>query len=479
MQKGSDNGEYGRTGSMDTAETHMTRHGSIKGAIPPQYQRVPYGYAPAPYHSSRSNLPIKSVVTTSFEEREDRMEHRDASFHHYDLGMRHGRSPPQHGSGREDYMQGMEPPHAPRGEMYHGYGHMEQPHHMGREPPHHDVRDTRTYGREHHPRDLQPIREGDIEGRHPHHEMIRMTREVRVPPSPRGDPSYINRTLSSASSVTSSYRSQGPLKRSFWHHARPGEEFQSLPNEFMPPKRSKVTPPSGRNRDYVVTARRPHPEEVHHPERATNLSRSPGWFNRAMSWEASREDYYQRDPNSKVYTGSWASRSPPSYRDERGGTHWGDAPTMPSPRGRYMGPESGYDMSPAGRWHPSEGHGWGHGIQHRDEAESGKPMGIEARERESFDGEMRRQGTFESGSDGEPPLRFIAGPQITPRDQDHYPSAHMSEMMPNPNADRENNGTLLLALPEDRISLSETLCLVREVRRYSKLKFSFCLFSFN
>ncbi len=456
MQKASEPSGYGRSGSMDAAETYLHMHGTTKGAIHPQYGRGSYGYAPPPYPPSRPNLPIKSVVTTSFEEREDRMEHRDAGYTHYHLDMRHGRSPPHHGGGREE-MQGMEPSHASNREIYHGYGHMEPSHHMGREPPHHEIRDSRMYTRE-----LPPIREGDIEGRHPPHEMLRMNREVRIPPSPRVDPSYINRTLSSTSSVTSSYRSQGPLKRSFWHHARSGEEPQSLPNEFMPPKRSKITPPSGRNRDYVVTARRPHHEEIFPPERSSNLSRSPGWFNRAMSWEASREDYYQRDPNSKVYTGSWSSRSPPSYRDERGGSHWSDAPSMPSPRGRYMGPESGYDASPPGRWHPSEVHGWGHPIQHRDESES-KPINVEARDREGFDSEMRRQGTFESGSDGEPPLRYIAGPPIAPRCQEPFQSVHMADMMPNP--ETETKGTRLLALPEDRISLSETLCLVREVRR--------------
>ena len=470
MQKGTDPAAYGRAGPMDNVETHLSMHGSMKGAGPPQYPRHAYGYGPPPYGSTRHTLPIKSVVTTSFEEREDRMEHRDPSFSHYDLGGRHRRSPPHYGvGGREDAMHGMEPPHAGYREMYHGYGHMEPSHQMGREAPHHDVRDAHMYSR-----DLHPIREGDAEARHPPPDMLRMTREVRVPPSPRNDPSFINRSLSSASSGTSSFRSQGPLKRSFWHHARPGEDFQSLPNEFMPPKRSKMTPPSGRNRDYVVTARRPpHHEEIMASDRSPSLSRSPGWFNRAMSWEAARDDYYQRDPNSKVYTGSWSSRSPPSYREERIGGHWGDAPRMPSPRGRYMGHESGYEASPPGRWHPSEGHGWGHGIQNRDEADT-KPMSIETRERESFETEMRRQGTFESGSDGEPPLRYITGPPITPRGMEPYQNTHMPEMMPMPNAERQNNGTLLLALPEDRISLSETLCLVREVSKLiAKLSISY------
>ena len=69
---------------MDTGEAHLYSLGN-KAGPPPMYPRGGYGYSNHPYPSTRSTLPIKSVVTTSFEEREDgRMEHRDAasSFPH-------------------------------------------------------------------------------------------------------------------------------------------------------------------------------------------------------------------------------------------------------------------------------------------------------------------------------------------------------------------------------------------------------------
>lgn len=466
-------GGFSRDDSMDTAEssTHLHLPGTIKvnAGIPPSYGRGSYGFAPPPYPPNRA--PIKSVVTTSFEEREDRMmEHRDAPYGHREYGMRHGRSPPHHGSGREEPLQGYEPLAGGR-DHYQIMSPRDQLHSMERDS--FSVREGRMYTRE-----LPPIREGDVERRHPPHEMMRTSRETRVPPSPRGDPSFINRTLSSSgSSISSSYRGQVPLKRSFWHHAREGEDLQTLPNEFMPPKRSKVTPPSGKNREYIVTAR-PH-EEIYQSERfgpSGAPSRSPGWFNRAMSWEASRDDYYNRDPASKLYTGSWSSRSPPSYRDERHGPQWTDAPEMPSPRSRYSHPDPGYEPEPPTwhRWHHPEEHQWGPPMQHRDEANT-KPMSVEGRERESFERDVRRQGTFESGSgsDGEPPMRFIPGPSPTSRGMEpmslshkHSPLSHI-DSLPIATPDKRHNGTLLLAQPEDRISLSETLCLVREVRIYS------------
>ena len=462
-------GGFSRAGSMDTTEPTNLMHlpGTLKGSggPPPPYPRGSYGFAPPAYPPNRA--PIKSVVTTSFEEREDRMEIRDApaGFVH-DYGMHHGRSPPHYGSGREEPFPAYELHQFGGREPMQPMPSREQPYAMERDFGH-EARDPRMYSRE-----LPAIREGDLEARHPPHETMRASRETRVPPSPRGDASFIDRTLSSgSSSITSSYRGQVPLKRSFWHHARSGEDFQTLPNEFMPPKRSKVTPPGRRSREYVVTAR--SHEDMYQPERlsATGMpSRSAGWFNRAMSWEASRDEYYQRDPASRVYTGSWSSRSPPSYRDERGGGQWTDAPEMPSPRSRYLPPtEPGFEGPPQGwhRWHHPEEHPWGPMVQHRDEAES-KPLGMEVRERESFERDMRRQGTFESGSgsDGEPPLRYIPGPSPAYRGLESLQpmSVHHLEHQSVAPTEKRMDGTMLLALPEDRISLSETLCLVREVR---------------
>lgn len=444
----------GRAESMDTADTHMNvQRGSSKASgapLPPaaHYQQGHYGYAPPAYASGTRN-PIKTCVTTSFEEREDRMmDRRDpaASYHAYSGARREGSQmyshpPPHLGNGREEFHR-MEPPS-------HHYYMEREPYQGGRE------------GFMYSPRELPPIREASLAERQPPpHEMMRPpTREIRLPQSPRPESSsYIDRSFSNTSSIGSSYRG-GPLKRSFWHHARyNGEDYQqqTLPNEFMPPKRNKVTPSSDtKHREYVMTARTPSYAEDTERE-APPPPRSPGWFNRVMSWEASRDDYYQREQVGRVYTGSWSSRSPPTnfHRDDRNGGHWGDAPSMPSPPDRFISQmESGYEIAPnqMGRWHPSDERTWN--IQSREE------MGV-VMQRDG--GVMHRQGTFESSSPNvEPPMRFVSA--TTPRGMEH--GIFMNEMMPMPSPGHKNTGILLLALPEDRISLSETLCLVREVRR--------------
>jgi hypothetical protein len=481
---GSASAGFQRSGSMDGADPHFNQHPNMK-SDPPAYARG-YTYPPH-YPASRHPHPIQSVVTTSFEEREDgstrHMDHHaGGNFMHPEYGMRHGRSPPDgreeaHRAAFEPPRAAFEPPHHEREPSHHHGRHPPQPPHHGREPSH-QLREAPQYGRE-----LPPIQEGDMDIRHTPNDMMRSRGSVRVsvPPSPRGGPDeyppLIHRSHSAGAPVPPSYRGQEPLKRSFWHHARSGEDYQSsVPNEFVPPKRSKVGP-AGR-RDYVVTARSHH-DEVYPADRQSGgpPPRSPGWFNRAMSWEAAqaaREEYYHREPTSKMYSGpssSW-SRSP-QYREGGVGQHWSDAPSMPSPRSPYAPNEGGhYNISPPGRggswghsrWNHPEEHLWG-GHQNRDEAES-RHMAPEGQEREGYDVEMRRQSTFES-SDGEPPMRFIGGPSAGGME----PSQRQI-VATRPAGDKQTGPIRLLALPEDRISLSETLCLVREVRK-CKIHFLF------
>eukprot|EP00934_Nitzschia_sp_Nitz4_P008503 Nitzschia sp. Nitz4//scaffold221_size33835//12129//15345//NITZ4_007851-RA/size33835-processed-gene-0.21-mRNA-1//-1//CDS//3329542557//8493//frame0 len=450
MAKGPSPQAFSRTASMDGAGDSHMQSSNLKPSMgpPPVYPRGEYGYHPPPYGTTtRPGLPIKSVVTTSFEERDDsRFDRRDPTTSYYDYGMHHEH--PSHYRRREE-MNAFEPPvgHHREGSMRQDMDDRElPPSHADREPPHYE-------------RDIPPMQENDMDGRLPPHDMMRGgPRAQRVPPSPRDEPPFLHRSYSSGGAYPPTYhRGQAPLKRSFWHHARPGEDYQTLPNEFMPPKRSKVTPPNGRDREYVVTARgsqeEPYPMDRHHGGPPPPPPRSPGWFNRAMSWEASRDDYYQREPGSKVYLGSWSSRSPP-FREHGPSTHWSDAPNMPSPQTRY--PNDMYDSPPGhpwGRWHhPEDARGWGH-PQHRDEAETQRPRG-------SFDREMRRQSTFESATEVEPPLRYIHGP---PRGMESAATTAVPARPEDMSADPSKRQPLrLLALPEDRISLSETLCLVRE-----------------
>eukprot|EP00980_Cylindrotheca_fusiformis_P004767 scaffold1019_cov123-Cylindrotheca_fusiformis.AAC.7 len=450
---------FQRTVPMEGVEAQMNHGMNIKPRHSQAYP--PRGYQYHHTHPS-SRHPIQSVITTSFSTDEDR---EDRSGHH---GHRH-RYHNQYPDYRMDHGQHFETRSPLHDSNINAF-----------EPTHSD-RDQMQYGS-----DLSPIQESDLDIRNPPREVI-VSRSMRVPPSPREQPLPMNRSYSEGMTLaSSSFQSDGPLKRSFWHHAKSGDEYQnSLPNEFMPPKRSKTT--GSGHREYVVTASRTFSEDMydnmHSPDpnaRSAPRGRAPGWFNRTASWET-RDDYYHRKPaGSELQSGSW-TRSPPSYREPAAPvSHWSDAPLMLSPRMRppveggmrYELPPQGHTWSP--RWHPEEPR-WG-GPQIRDDVEA-MHFSPNMQEREPYDS-FRRQGTFESRSDAEPPMRYINGPPSMPTNPGmDYSAAPLSHRVMPPkmneaelgnsiesrNHNAEKTGPIrMLALPDDRISLSETLCLVRE-----------------
>ena len=298
---------------------------------------------------------------------------------------------------------------------------------------------------------------------------------------------------------------------------------RSLPQEFMPPKRSKTSPSGSggssgsptKEKEYIVTARShisnndqkqlppPLQQQQQHQmldsrEESSGItttgsfgvSPSGGWFNnRAMSWEA-REDYLRRDPRSAALAGSWSSRSP-SGRDGPANNgvapHWTEAPYMPSPRSRYPSEGNHYD-APLQSWDAPLREQWGDhqhaspqipylawsagnngdGIMQQQRNENDKFP------REGFDNELRSPMNFSMrnmpprhhGMEviiGSPPMPTTSssagiGGVITP--------STMAKQRSQDGGGRrglDKNGLVkLLALPEDRISLSETLCIVRE-----------------
>jgi hypothetical protein len=329
---------------------------------------------------------------------------------------------------------------------------------------------------------------------------------VRIPPSPIGPPP-VQRSHSAGS-----YRSIGgtPLKRSFWHHSRPlGEEFEStiLPQEFMPPKRTKVTPPSssrsGGSRDYVITSRAASADPLFSgssdarnkknndscnsggdsgsgnnsvvmgspmAQSPTGTANNWGYNSRAMSWEA-REDYYRRDPRSAP---SWSSRSPTGRDAPSAASHWSEPPYMPSPRSRYDGAYTDIQSwgSHRGSWgapHPHDNSGyppplpppWPPLSSSRDAQDKHT-----REEREGYDGPTVEIGHGSAFDDGG--MHFTIRPPSSSNDfgSDLPPPGSIpgTEMMPTiySTMDSKNGPVRLLALPEDRISLSETLCIVRE-----------------
>ena len=508
-------------------------HHHVPGALqkppPPHHQqRGGGGYGYPPHYATRPSHGIQAVVSTSFgmdEEREDgpSRHHRGHSgpvqggYHHLHREQYHasryegGRGQYDMHPRRDDHHSAFDPPHSNRDAgPPPQYGRELPPlPPRGGEPPHDDRRmpdDRRMAPSQHEDRRLPPHDDRRLlpseDRRMPPNREDREDRRTtttaadearappasQIPPSPRSDTAEImqirraNSTASSAGAInpSSSFSlGQGPLKRSYWHHASSGsDEYQgsSIPRDFMPPKRSKVGGPSPSRREYIVTAR-PRPEEGYAPtdrESGPPSNRPPsGWFNRALSWEA-REEYYRRDSASDRYSDPW-SRTSPSYRESPGGPRWND-----SPRGSrgYSPAESSYEGSWGGpRGWGYQDRGWG-GPQKRDEVDY-------PGEREGF---MRRQGTFESRSStdsmGHPPMRYVHSAN-TAHGMD-APALPAASAAPRENAmvstetpNKSSSGPVrLLALPDDRISLSETLCLVREVRHIELCYQLVCIFCF-
>jgi hypothetical protein len=301
---------------------------------------------------------------------------------------------------------------------------------------------------------------------------------IRVPPSP-GD---ARQEDSPSMSATSPKISPQELKRSFWHHSRPADSGQqSMHPAFCPPKRAKVG--SGRkDRDIVMAPRSPG---------------DGGEFSRANSWGGPDDDQHRHYRQTHSFPAPWQQpqqqqqhvRQSSSYGgypeedhhynrswsiDETAGNRAGAFRSVPSrmpPRPPYnniahqgsfstprhwASPANSYDWSPSHEqpWQQHQQH------QHRDETES---RGLRARSysREmSWDDRDNRQVTFDNGAyryyeqrNKVTPNGPVDGP---PRSNLKSGDSTTDDML------QGEDPLLLLAQPEDRISLSETLCTIRE-----------------
>jgi hypothetical protein len=513
-------------------------------------QNHPNHYHPHYAPHSRSTTPgVRSVVTHSFSMEEEQREDGSSRYG----GHHRGQNQRDPGSYlRDEYRSPPTEFHPDRSSEQHQQREQQersfelQPPLVS--PPHFNSRRDYQYG---NGRDLPLVLEAP-EGLIPPRGSSRRSGDhnpsERVKPSPQEEApaSAIERSLSSVSAG-------GPRKRSFWHHSRPvqattaaNEEYgnegsmstslSSLPQEFMPPKRSKTSAsesPSGspkREKEYIVTARsqasssNQQQQQQHEQQQMLDISRvnsdvgslggtrssppgaglSPtdGWYNsrsRSMSWEA-REDYYRRDPRSL----SWSSpngRDGPAPMSNGSGPHWMGAPYMPSPRSRHANEGSHYEV-PLQSWEASPRE-WGHhhNPHHHQQQQqhypphmpylawsagsNGKGGDLQQRDQNSenkfpqqgqdhvgFGSEQQHPGMHFTDR-GAPPQPLGIGPMMgipMPTSSGVEPSSMMKgqsrDMTESDGRGLNKNGPVkLLALPEDRISLSETLCIVREVSR--------------
>lgn len=407
-----------------------------------------------------------------------------------------------------------------------------------------------------------------------------------VPPSPARGSFPPLRRGGSGSGGGSFMAPPEPLKRSFWHHSRPNEEYtSSLPPEFIPPKRTKLSPAQTR---CDPSSRSTSGMEMR------DLRRPPSFFNRSLSWDSRGDEmpYYHGMPpsrespryssdNRSFYPSMGGqphhhhhhqpSPSPPvSYRDDDMGSmsdhsrssrlpppgrshhhqsyshmppqevsyHHHNSPSHGSAVGAPIGhhsrrwshhdswqapmpsPSSGPRRSPTNYHHGSPT------MQFRDDVESNRgwsqsrerdpmPMSREEHRRlPHFDAHLDHESAYHSGHAYHPsPYYGRSMPPLHHKPPPHHSPMHSSRgAMPldapghrspvvsdgrGPTMDdnshmgsdagkgpeESTNGKngekegplLLLALPQDRISLSETLCVVREVSTTSHFQLSIAL----
>jgi hypothetical protein len=303
---------------------------------------------------------------------------------------------------------------------------------------------------------------------------------------------FINRSFSSGSASFKSLSE--PLKRSYYHHSRPSEAQPasapaSLPADFMPPKRVKVK--EGPRGEVLVTPRSPSDIEAG--------ARQGEWLGRGQTWESLEEEPYNprgamgRNQSFPPQHPSWSKQHPPlGYRVEDPHGHhvhvspgresdhsprsaWQSARASsldwatPPPSGRPPVPQYRYWDSPepetppggAGQYHPR----WESMPEHD------RPRLPYHHARGDSRGSLYHSDMPSPKShyhQRDPPPYYTPEPSYESRRM-IAPSSKVQMVMDAATLSRDHrtetsDGLLLLALPQDRVALSETLCVVREVR---------------
>lgn len=261
----------------------------------------------------------------------------------------------------------------------------------------------------------------------------------RSHPPPTNRHHYIQKSYSTGYQVN-----DGPLKRSYFHHSHPSEGQSTsgqLPADFMPPtlppKRPKVGPHQGHG-DVIVTQRTSQGE----------------WYNQD-SWEAGQGSYSklsQRHSRSFPPPQHWGHQQ---HGPSDGSMRHGQDPE-PGPRSKLPSIEE--SEAPNRPWQPMNSSQW-NGASSRPILSQGQPYrywesrpenAMEQSPRGSFD-MPHQQPTYYTSRSGSGSDKMQLVVEAAAATGDHRPSFD------------NQGGLFLLALPQDRVSLSETLCVVREV----------------
>lgn len=312
----------------------------------------------------------------------------------------------------------------------------------------------------------------------------------------------------------------GRRSKEYYVTARSGSSTDVSPSAFAPPQPhhhggggmlppTTAPSPSGDNRGWVASNRSMSwdTRDDYYRRGDPRVGPSPSWRSRSPSREGpsgsptasphwSEGPPYMSSPRSRYpmmeVVGGVGSSGAIGVGTpyDHGGMHmsrqnsWMSASSHSSITGTWGGGHYRQPSNHAADMPPSSGGGghypWGQGPQNRDERETASHH-REGQEREGYDasnladqyhhhhvmhhGSGGHHHPYETspnsyGPDGELPMSYIRGPPLPM--QSHHGSGPKSSDLTSRMIGKDG-AVRFLALPEDRVSLSETLCLVREV----------------
>lgn len=349
------------------------------------------------------------------------------------------------------------------------------------------------------------------------------SKPAHVPLSPPDDASiHLNQKPSQPTTPGSGSKVVADnLKRSFWHHSRPADVDvnQVAHPAFMPPKRSRVsysqkdqgtilTPRSQEEIDHRnEIAKRDHSWAAHEGEQQQQHGYETQMYRKTSSFPSPWQQLgphrsnnsfgYRETPIRQDFSMSmddlslqrtWSRED--SYRqDSHMSHHNGTFHSLPNnrtaPSQQYMHRQGSFPPPVSQQWHGgSFDSTWSHQMtpadygrrQQRDEYDSSRdPLRSRTFSRDASwdarDAEMRLTGfdphpSIDANRGYENSRTAMKPPQqVTPGNTDLYRLNSRSMSMDGPTFDiksTDKGPILYLSQPDDRISLSETLCTIRE-----------------
>ena len=295
--------------------------------------------------------------------------------------------------------------------------------------------------------------------------------------------SSLSRSFSSGSDY---FNMTPPMKRSFFHHVKGNESLTTeLPPDFVPPKRSKVDE-SPLRKEVTIKPRVLRPDDAEDHRRWNEAPEQPVWESRDDQMIEQRdppaEDFGERGPPSYPWTGSAASggsdHSPiiykPSARLAGAPPHLSYPQEHESPSHSFLwsqSPSASWGATMPGPFSPvherqfweGPSHSWQRSRDDVDAMREGPDGPYYCREIYHSHKTPSREMDFRQPSHAMPHLSEDV------RDRHYVVEGHHSSYHGNAAYSHENDISLdepremiLLSLPQDKVSLSETLCVVRE-----------------